>query len=170
MSVNFFDYAKFVSPVKKFGIVDPDDTNGKFPAKIVYDDSEKWNATVICNNRDDYLFVPIDNNADISLTRTNDEGEEESDNRCDAMLGTKQMVCFIELKNERENWLPHAVKQLESTIAEFGENIEKFKFKKAYACNLKQPNSSPLYSNTQTQFYRAHKIVLRTKAEIEELK
>ena len=99
--MNFFDYAEFVKPVEKFGITDPEDKIGKFPAKIVYNSTEKWNATVMCNNRSDYMFVPIDNNSAISLTRTNVQNEEESDNRCDAMLGTEKTVCFIELKNER---------------------------------------------------------------------
>lgn len=168
--MNFFDYAEFVKPVEKFGIIDPEDKIGKFPAKIVYDSTEKWNATVMCNNRSDYMFVPIDNNSAISLTRTNVQNEEESDNRCDAMLGTEKTVCFIELKNERADWLPHAVKQLESTISAFGENLQKYTCKRAYACNIRHPNSSVLYSDTQTRFYRKHKIVLRTKTDIDELK
>lgn len=169
MSIDFFDYAENVNPVEKFGLIDPDDKDGKKPVEISYDDSQKWNATVICNNRNDYLFVPIDNNSDISITRLNEENKEESDNRCDAMLRTEKTVCFIELKNEREQWLSHAIKQLESTIELFGDNIQKYKFKKAYVCNLNHPNSSALYSNAQSAFYKKHKIVLRTKTEVSEL-
>ncbi len=169
MPIDFFEYAENVNPVEQFGLIDPDDKDGKKPVEISYDDSQRWNANVICNNREDYLFVPIDNNSDISITRLNEKNEEESDNRCDAMLGTEKTVCFIELKNEREQWLSHAIKQLESTIELFGDNIQKYKFKKAYACNLNHPNSSALYSNAQSSFYKKHKIVLRTKTEVSEL-
>ena len=169
MSIDFFEYAENVKPAERFGLIDPDDKEGKKPVEISYDDSKQWNATVICKNRNDYLFVPIDNNANISITRLNEQNKEESDNRCDAMLGTEKTVCFIELKNEREQWLSHAVKQLESTIELFGDNIQKYKFKRAYACNLNHPNSSALYINAQSCFYKKHKIVLRTKTEVKEL-
>ena len=170
MSINFFEYANSVAPVEKFGIIDPDDKDGKFPVKIIFDDSENWTATVICNNRQDYLFVAVDNNDAIKFKKENKKGQTESDFHCDAMLGTAKTVCFIELKNERKSWLSHAIEQLESTISDFGENIEKYKFKKAYACNSNHPISSSLYSDTQTLFYKKHRIVLRTKSEIEELK
>ena len=97
MSVDFFKYAEPVAPSEKFGLIDPNDKDGKFPVRISYDESEKWNATVECNNHDNYRFVPVDNNNEIPITRLNDQNKEESDNRCDAILGTDKTVCFIEL-------------------------------------------------------------------------
>lgn len=154
----------------KFGIIDPEDKNGKRPAEISYDkaEKEKWNAVVESNNRDDYKFIAVDNN--IPLSHVNSSGIEETNKRCDAMLYTKKSVCFIELKIAREAWLQPAIEQLESTIQDFGDEINKYDYKKAYVCNKNRPQSSYLFTNIQSQFYKKHKIVLRTKIEIDELK
>ena len=37
MQVNFYDYATTVNKVKEFGLVDPDDKEGKKPAFVSYD-------------------------------------------------------------------------------------------------------------------------------------
>lgn len=51
MQIDFYQYASPISPVFEFGLVDPDDKNGKKPVFVSYDkNADKWNATVICNN------------------------------------------------------------------------------------------------------------------------
>lgn len=101
MQVNFYDYATTVNQVKEFGLVDPDDKEGKKPAFVSYDKStDKWNATVECNNRTDYSFIAVDNN--IPLTVKNN-GKDETASSCDAMLYTPKTVCFIELKADKKD-------------------------------------------------------------------
>lgn len=52
MQVNFYDYATTVNKVKEFGLVDPDDKEGKKPAFVSYDKStDKWNGTAYKHNK-----------------------------------------------------------------------------------------------------------------------
>ena len=107
MQVNFYDYATTVNQVKEFGLVDPDDKEGKKPAFVSYDKTtDKWNAKVECNNRTDYSFIAVDNN--VPLTVKNN-GKDETASSCDAMLYTPKTVCFIELKADKKgnDWLNH---------------------------------------------------------------
>ena len=61
MQVDFYAKSEKVMAVEKFGLVDPDDSTGKFPAFVSYDSSnDKWNATVISNKRGDYSFIPYE--------------------------------------------------------------------------------------------------------------
>ena len=70
MQVNFYDYATTVNQVKEFGLVDPDDKEGKKPAFVSYDKTtDKWNATVECNNRTDYFFIAVDNNVPLIVKK-----------------------------------------------------------------------------------------------------
>lgn len=169
MQINFYEYAEAIKPVDEFGIFDPDDKNGKFPAKVRYDKNlDKWNATVRCNFRDDYNFIAVDNN--IPLKQTGENGIEQDKKRCDAMLYTNKSICFVELKNERTNWLSDAVSQLESTIEDFGNEIDRYQYKQAYVCNMAHPQFHYSYKDKQTKFYQKHKIVLRVSCKIEEIK
>ena len=52
MQVNFYDYATTVNQVKEFGLVDPDDKEGKKPAFVSYDKTtDKWNGTAYKHNK-----------------------------------------------------------------------------------------------------------------------
>ena len=170
MRVNFYEYSEQVKPVARFGIVDPDDRGGKFPAQICYDENVKdtWGAWVSCNNRSDYSFIAVDNN--IPLTRTGANGAKETASRCDAMLYTGKTVCFIELKDERESFLQRAIAQISATLQAFGNEIERFEYKKAYVCNKGHPQFHSSFSQAQSEFYKKHKVVLRVRVDIEELK
>ena len=117
------------------------------------------------NNREDYHFIPIDNNIDIIRC----DSTSSDAKRCDAALYTDKTICLIELKNQRENWLSNAIEQLESTIYNFDESFEKFRFKKAYVCNIAHPRSNYQISNSQSEFYKKHRFILRTKTDIDEL-
>ena len=150
-------YSVRVHKVFEFGIIDPDDEYGKSPAIIVYDKAAaKWNAIAI---------QIIDNN--IELTRCDAVASDAK--RCDAALYTDKTICLIKLKNQRENWLSNAIEQLGSTIEYFKEDLGKFSFKKAYVCNIAHPRSSYQISNSQSEFYKKHRFVLRTKVDIDEL-
>jgi hypothetical protein len=111
--IDFFSYAQTVVPVPEFGICDDDDGT---PAYISTNKYDKWIAHVECNDRNDYSFIAVDNN--IPVPRKNSDME----NRCDAMLYTKETVCFVELKDRAREWSAHAVEQLEATMLADGEN------------------------------------------------
>ena len=155
MSIDFFKYAEEVKPVEKFGLIDPDDSEGKNPTYIDYDveKAEAWNVSVQCNNRNDYSFIAVDNN--IPLTKEIN-GKKETASSCDAMLYSKNTVCFIEIKADKKgnDWRDKAVKQIESTIDFFGENINKFNSKKAYIANSKRPQFYASYKDIQQEFYK----------------
>lgn len=171
MQVNFYEKAISVTPVERFGLVDPEDKEGKFPAFVSYDPSvAKWNATVVCNNRNDYNFIPVDNCLNITVTR---DGIEETASTCDAMLYTPKTICFVELKKDKKgtDWLEKAVCQIENTIRFFGEKeMVKYENARAYICNTRRHFIPTIHSNIQQAFYKANGLVLRIKTEIEELK
>jgi hypothetical protein len=152
-----------VDPVLEFGICDNCD---KTPAFVSTNKNDKWIAHAACNNRSDYSFIAVDNK--IPVPGKNGGMEK----RCDAMLYTKETVCFIELKEQKEKWLTHAVEQLEATITTFNENydITSFRFRRAYACNRRRPNFAVSFKNRQKKFYDDNHVVLRIGTEIAELK
>lgn len=52
MQVDFYKYAESVKPVKEFGLVDPDDKDGKKPAFVSYDKTtDKWDGTAYKHNK-----------------------------------------------------------------------------------------------------------------------
>lgn len=110
-------YEEPVPSVDEFGLVDPDDKNGKDRVFISLDKTkDKWGATVrYSRQRSDYRFIPVDNN--IILKR--DDGSDAP--RCDAVLSTVHTVCFIELKDQRRGYISKAKNQILSTIAFFDQ-------------------------------------------------
>lgn len=172
MQVNFYEKTIAVTPVERFGLIDPDDKEGKFPVFVSYDFTEEdnWNATVICNNRNDYNFIPVDNCLNITVTR---DGLEETASTCDAVLYTPKTVCFVELKEDKKggDWLTHAISQIENTICFFGEDeMNKYESKKAYVCNTRRPFTPSSHKIVLQQFRKKNKVLLRISTEIEELK
>jgi hypothetical protein len=163
LPIDFFSYAQTVEPVTEFGICDNCDET---PAFMSTKEEDKWIAHVECNSRSDYSFIAVDNN--IPVLRKNGNME----NRCDAMLYTRETVCFIELKEQKEKWLTHAIGQLEATITTFNKNhdITSFQCKRAYVCNRSHPNFSVSFKDTQKKFYHDNRVVLRVGTKIEELK
>ena len=170
MHVDFYKYSAPVNPVNEFGLVDPDNKDGKKPAFVSYDkDVDNWNATVECNNHTDYSFIAVDNNVPLTVKI---DGKDETASSCDAMLYTLKTGCFIELKADKKgnDWLNHGMEQLTSTIGFFGEELEKYKNKRAYLCNSRRPFVPSIHKIAQQQFMQKNKILLRIKTEIEELK
>lgn len=170
MHVDFYKYSAPVNPVNEFGLVDPDDKDGKKPAFVSYDkDVDNWNATVECNNHTDYSFISVDNNVPLTVKI---DGKDETASFCDAMLYTPKTVCFIELKADKKgnDWLNHGMEQLTSTIGFFGEELEKYENKRAYLCNSRRPFVPSIHKIAQQQFMQKNKILLRIKTKIEELK
>ena len=96
-----------------FGICDDDDKAEKTPAYVSLDNEEKWGAIIRNYSGKPLNFTAVDNC--VVVRRDNDDME----NRCDAMLSNADNLVFVELKNERQKWFPHAVEQLQKTIDVF---------------------------------------------------
>lgn len=160
--MSFFDYAEKVEPVQEFGIRDDGKKSSELPVYLDYENKKDWNATVVSENRSDFNFIPVDNR----IPYYDKQGNERK--RCDAMVYTDQTVVFIELKDQMHNWFDDAVEQLKSTIEHFDnvDGLDKFRFKKAYACNKEHPNFNYHYKERMQQFYRDTGVTLRPEAVI----
>jgi hypothetical protein len=121
--------------------------------------TDKWVATV-------------KNSALIPLTFTAIDGgvvpADAPPERCDGMLASDDHLFFIELKRQRDDWIPKAKAQLESTIKLFIESHgqPKQKRKKAYICNIKHPKFHILGQAEKRLFFAACKFRLDIQAEI----
>lgn len=169
--MTFFDYSEKVKPADEFGI--RDDEKGKeerrnlelsnnpespilsipikeLPAFIDYNNKKEWNAVVQSDNRNDFNFIAVDNN----IPYNDKDGNENS--RCDSIIYTEQTIVFIELKNQEKKWFEESINQLKMTIDHFDktDGLNKFKFKKAYACNKIHPYFNYQFKNRIQQFFR----------------
>lgn len=75
-------------------------------------------------------------------------GTKDKESTCDGALIWKDGLYLVELKNQATGgWLPKSIVQLENTIKLISPIfLQKFKYKKAYSCNMKK-----LTSNTKCQ-------------------
>lgn len=105
------------------------------------------------------------NNGGNVVRRDNDDME----NRCDAMLSNADNLVFIELKNERQKWFPHAVEQLQKTIDVFKQynDVCMYKRKRAYACNVRHPNFAYSNKELKQKFYQTNGFRLYDEKTIE---
>ena len=161
MQVDFFKFAKQVTPVKEFGLVD------KAPAEINYDEAQKdsWNAIVECNNRDDYNFVPLDKKLKIMAAFNKEES------LCECLLNTKETIAFVELKERKKQHTQQPIEQLENTLRLFKQNhnIDDFTYKQAYICNRKRPHYNEARNSVCTDFAKRNGVALHIGIEIAEM-
>lgn len=118
---------------KKFGICDGENES---PAFVDQEHEDSWVAIVNNETDDPLIFTAIDHCVDFPRSK------EEMDNRCDAILRGSNHLIFIELKDQRADWIQKAVNsQLQTTIDYFKENhdLTKFQKRKAYVCNRAHP-------------------------------
>lgn len=108
-------------------------------------------------------FTAVDNC--VVVRRDNDDME----NRCDAMLSNADNLVFVELKNERQKWFPHAVEQLQKTIYVFKQynDVSMYKRKRAYACNVRHPNFAYSNKELKQKFYQTNGFRLYDEMTIE---
>ncbi|MCR5291238.1 MAG: hypothetical protein K6E51_14720 [Treponema sp.] len=185
--MSFFDYAEKVKPVQIFGIRDdeegkeriksvilaknPSDSIAAIPAKklpafLDYENKNDWNSIILSDGRTDINFIAVDNR----IQYCDKHGDEKK--RCDAMIYTEQTVVFIELKNQMKDWFDDAVEQLKSTIDHFDDvdGLDKFRFKKAYACNKQHPIFNYHYKERMQKFYKDTGVTLRPEMVIKNIK
>lgn len=116
-----------------FGISDPRDGG---PACIDLHNRDLWVAEVENRRRISLNFTAVDNCIEI----LREDGQ--MDNRCHGILTGGDYLIFIELKDQREEWIQHAVEnQLKTTITYFKANYDITRYRKryAYACNRRHP-------------------------------
>ena len=161
MSINFFDKNCQESIVNSelFGICD--DENGQ-KAYTNTDNPETWIGKVKNENKIELIFTAVDNCIDIKR----EDGNQ--DNKCDGMINYPENIVFIELKNQKEKWIHHAVKQLETTIKYFTKNfdISIYTHRKAFACNKKRPHFQVVDTEIKQRFYNKYKFRLNIQADI----
>ncbi|MCW3804410.1 hypothetical protein [Plebeiibacterium marinum] len=158
--MNFYDVACTEPPIdlELFGICD--DKN----AERAYTDTgkpENWIAKVENKKKYTLTFTAIDK----CVIK---DKEEEGRGRCDGMITSDDHIFFIELKDEKKDWIQDAISQLESTITFFKDHhdIEIFKYKKAYACNKRKKIFKVIDNEENLRFFRKHKVRLDVQAEI----
>lgn len=156
--IDFF-HNETVVKSRLFGICDDEDSTVKTPA--YYDEDERnenmWGARVTNNSTKDISFIAVDNA--IEIRREN--GDMES--RCDAMLHNDENIIFVELKDQRENWIEHAVNdQLLTTVNVFKKchDINTFRHRVAYACNKKHPMFAKSHRTMMQKFKNEHGVRL----------
>lgn len=150
MSVNFFESeCKEASRSNDlFGICD--DQNNT-PAYTDLNNSEKWIAKVINENKIEVSFTAIDNCIIFLKERSNDK-----ESTCDGMLTFENSIYVVELKEKNiGGWISGAIGQLENTIKLlYSEStLTEFKFKKAFACNRKHPNFRTINNEFSKRFF-----------------
>ncbi len=158
--MNFFDKACQEPSVNNvaFGICD-DKSGGRAFTDV--DQPDKWIATVENRKRIPLTFTAIDK----CVIKDN---EAPGRGRCDGMLTSGEHLYFVELKDEQKHWIDDAIEQLESTIRFFAEHHEanKFRHKKAFACNRKHRHFQEIDNDINIRFFRAYGFRIDVQAHI----
>ena len=146
---------------ESFGICD--DENGE-KAYTDITNENKWIATVLNENRILLTFTAID-----KCILQDSEYPERG--RCDGMLTSQNHLFLIELKNQRPpGWKNIAIGQLESTIKFLQEfhkrELQRFKYKKAFACNKRHRGFKVIDHEKQSKFFRKYKFRLDVQTNI----
>jgi len=137
------------------------------------DNQDGTKAYTNTNNRSLWI-AEVKNDKNISLIFTAidkcviKDNEEICRGRCDGMLTSQEHIYFIELKNQRRNWLTDALNQLESTIRFFIANhdIKIYKHKKAFACNKKYPHFQEIDNEQNLRFFKRYGVRLDVQGKI----
>ncbi len=122
---------------------------------------EKWVATVENPSQRAVTFTAIDK-------CVIQDGDEPERGRCDCMLTTDALLYLVELKDERRNWMPHALEQLESTIRFLRDHhdLTGFSHKKAFACNKRHKAFATIDNELQRRFFRDYGFRLDVQATV----
>lgn len=143
----------------RFGICD-DQQGGKAYTNTA--DQDAWVATVENDRQEDITFTAIDQC--IEIYRANGDME----NRCDGMLTYPDNIVFVELKDQRGGWIPHATLQLETTIRHFQANhdLGVFRHKRAFACNKRHPRFQVINASLKQEFFHRYGVRLNVGGKI----
>lgn len=160
MSINFFTEKcqKHINATR-FGICD---NKNNTKAYITTTDETKWIATVENQQTVEVTFTAIDHCIEIS------KADGSMERRCDGMLTYTNNIVFVELKNQKTNWISDAIEQLKSTIDCFTEyhDINLFQRKRAFACNKRHPSFQFSHKETMKAFFDTYKVRLNIQIQI----
>jgi hypothetical protein len=165
MSINFFE-SSCKEPARidsLFGICD-DQIGTKAYTDIT--NVNKWIANVKNNKSVSITFTAIDNCIEVLREGTNDK-----ESSCDGMLVFEDSIYLVELKEQGTGgWIKDAREQLENTIkhieANNKQNLNMFRYKKAYACNKKHPKFTTINNESGMRFFLETKFRFDANAEI----
>ncbi|MCB9231750.1 MAG: hypothetical protein H6581_08805 [Bacteroidia bacterium] len=147
----------------RFGICD--DKNQK-PAFTSMVNSDLWIATIKNDFAKSIIFTPIDH-----CIRLQKEGTKDEESTCDGMLTFDDSIFLVELKDQGTGgWISEAKSQLENTLNLMLKSdfpLEKFRYKKAFACNRKHPQFQSIDNETNKRFFRKYGFRLDIQAEIQ---
>lgn len=121
----------------------------------------KWVATVENPSRLAVTFTAIDK-------CVLQDGDEPGLGRCDGMLTTDELLYLVELKDQKTNWMPHALEQLESTIKLLLDHhdLTGFRHKKAFACNKRHKPFAIIDNDLQLRFRRDYGFRIDVQATV----
>lgn len=148
--MNFFDSQCQSGPhaEAQFGVCDDQNFTRAY---VDTASQEKWVATVNNPSRHDVFFTAIDK-------CVLQDGDEPNRGRCDGMLTTDRALYLVELKDQRANWREHAVTQLFSTVEFLHQHhsaeLQRFQYKKAFACNKRHPAFVVVQHEEKRRFQR----------------
>ena len=160
MSVNFFQAnCQSNTAATSFGICDNQNGTAAF---IDIANPLEWIAKANNENAIVVTLIAVDN----CITILRPDGN--MDNRCDAMLTYTDNIVFVELKNQRVDWITDAVNQIETTINNFISNhdINLFKHKRAFAANKRHPYFNNGNPERSQRFFSQYKVRLNIEATI----
>ena len=75
---------------------------------------------------------------------------------------------LVELKDQRTNWMPHAIEQLESTIMFLRDHhdLTRFRTKKAFACNKRRKPFAHIDNELMLRFHRNYGFRIYVQATV----
>lgn len=158
--INFFQAnCQSNTSATSFGICD--NQNGT-PAFIDTVNPNQWIAKAENDNDLTVTLTAVDNC--IPVLRQ----DGTMDNRCDTILTYTDNLIFVELKNQRADWITHAILQIETTIQHFiaNHNINNFKHKRAFAANKKHPHFQFGNPERSQRFFSSYRVRLNIEATI----
>ena len=142
----------------QFGLCDDQNTTRAY---VDTANPAKWMATVKNPSQKAVTFTAIDK-------CVMQDADEPGRGRCDGMLTTDDLLYLVELKDQKTNWIPQAIAQLESTIQFIREHhdISRFRHKKAFACNKRRQVFTTIENDLQLRFRRDYGFRIDIQGEV----
>lgn len=142
----------------QFGLCDDQNST---PAYVDTAKPDTWVATVQNPGQRPVTFTAIDK----CVMR---DADKPGRGRCDGMLTTDDLLYLVELKDQKTNWMPQAIAQLESTIQLLcaHHDLTRFRHKKAFACNKRHKGFEVIDNERQLRFFRTYGFRLDARATV----
>lgn len=132
----------------KFGLCDDQNATRAY---VDTTDHSKWVATVENPSQRAVTFTAVDK-------CVIQDCDVPGRGRCDGMLTADDLLYLVELKDQKANWQPHAIEQLESTIQflHAHHDLRPFRHKKAFACNKRHKTFATIDHELKRRFFQVY--------------